>query len=101
MTTARHRGPRRAQALGRTATSRRSPAETVADTADMAALLRAAHSVRDELRRDGLPLTRDALAAGLRASGHPARNERLTPLLTAFRGESQPPSTRRQRSTAA
>ena len=55
---------------------------------DIAALLPAARAARDELRRDGHPLTRDSLAACLRRHGHPVRNARLTPLLQALRGES-------------
>jgi len=51
-----------------------------------AALERAARTVRDDLRRDGHPLTRDALAARLRAAGYPVRNARLTPLLATLRG---------------
>ena len=51
---------------------------------------RAARAARDELRRDGRPLTRDALATRLRAVGHPVRNARLTPLLAALRAEPAP-----------
>jgi len=51
----------------------------------------AAKAVRDELRRDGRPPTRDALAGGLRAAGYPVRNSRLTPLLAALRAEPAPP----------
>jgi hypothetical protein len=54
---------------------------------DVAALEQAARAVRDELRRDGRPLTRDALAARLRAVGYPVGNGRLTPLLATLRAE--------------
>jgi hypothetical protein len=39
---------------------------------------------------DGRPLTRDALAARLRAAGYPVRNATLTPLLAALRAEPAP-----------
>jgi hypothetical protein len=57
---------------------------------DLAALENAARTIRDELRRDGRPLTRDALAARLRAAGYPVRNATLTPLLAALRAETAP-----------
>jgi hypothetical protein len=53
--------------------------------ADITALEQAARVVREELHRDGRPLTRDALAARLRAAGYPVRNARLTPLLATLR----------------
>jgi hypothetical protein len=53
----------------------------------IAALFPAARAARDELRRDGHPLTRDRLAAQLRATGHPIGNSRLTSLLQALRNE--------------
>jgi hypothetical protein len=53
----------------------------------VAAMLPAARAARDGLHRDGLPVTRDALAARLRQDGHPVRNSRLTPLLQALRSE--------------
>ncbi|HVB45745.1 MAG TPA: hypothetical protein VNF47_23980 [Streptosporangiaceae bacterium] len=55
-------------------------------------LLPVAAAARDELRRDGRPLTRDALAARLRAEGHAVRNGRLTPLLAALRDTPAPAS---------
>jgi hypothetical protein len=55
-----------------------------------AALERAARTARDELRRDGQLLTRDALASRLRAAGYRVRNARLTPLLAALRAEPAP-----------
>jgi hypothetical protein len=61
---------------------------TVPDTPDLIAAARAA---RDALHQDGQPLTRDALAARLRAAGHPVRYARLTPLLQALRAD---PATR-------
>jgi hypothetical protein len=48
-------------------------------------LLPAACAVRDELRSDGRPLTRDALASRLRAAGYRAGNDRLTSLLVALK----------------
>jgi len=54
---------------------------------DVAVLEQAARAVRDELRRAGRPLTRDVLAARLRAAGYPVRNARLTPLMAALRAE--------------
>ncbi|HET9895547.1 MAG TPA: hypothetical protein VFQ44_11525 [Streptosporangiaceae bacterium] len=52
-----------------------------------ATLLPAARAARDELGRDGLPLTRDALAVRFRQHGHPLRNDSLTPLLHQLRHE--------------
>ncbi|HUZ52436.1 MAG TPA: DUF2637 domain-containing protein [Streptosporangiaceae bacterium] len=57
---------------------------------DIEALEQAARAARDELHRDGRPLTRDALATRLRAAGHPVRNARLTPLLATLRAEPAP-----------
>ena len=57
---------------------------------DIVALEQAARAVRDELHRDGHSLTRDALAARLRADGYPVRNARLTPLLADLRTEPAP-----------
>jgi hypothetical protein len=48
-------------------------------------LLSAALVARDSLRRDGLRLTRDALAARLRQDGHRVGNARLTSLLRQLR----------------
>lgn len=55
---------------------------TVPGAAD---LITAARAARDALHQDGQPLTRDALAARLRAAGHPVRYSRLTPLLRTVR----------------
>ena len=54
------------------------------------ALERAARAARDEMDRAGQPLTRDALAARLRAAGHPIRNAQLTPILAALRAAPTP-----------
>jgi len=54
---------------------------------DIAPLLPAARAIRDELHLDGYPLTRDALAAGLRQAGYQVRNARLTALLHSLRDE--------------
>jgi hypothetical protein len=59
-------------------------------SSDIAALEQAARDVRDELHSDGHPLTRDALAARLRAAGYPVRNATLTSLLAALRAETAP-----------
>jgi hypothetical protein len=67
------------------------PSSPAADIAALdgraAALLPAARAARDELRQDGLPLTRDALATRLRPHGHPVRNASITPLLHQLRNE--------------
>jgi len=55
--------------------------------ADITALLAAARAGRDELHRDGYPLTRDALATRLHQAGHPVRNARVTPVLQTLRSE--------------
>jgi hypothetical protein len=67
----------------------------VASVDDPAALehaARDARDARDELHREGRPLTRDALAARLRATGYPVRNATLTPLLAALRAEPASPA---------
>jgi hypothetical protein len=62
---------------------------TVPDVADLLPVARAAW---DGLLRDGgRPVTRDGLAAWLRASRYPVRNARLTPLLRALRSETPAP----------
>jgi hypothetical protein len=66
----------------------RVPAKTI--PGDGAALEQAARVVRDELHRDGQPLTRDALAIRLRAAGYAVRNARLATLLAALRAEPGP-----------
>jgi hypothetical protein len=48
-------------------------------------LLPAACAVRDDLRTAGRPITRDALAARLRAAGYRIGNDKLTPLLLAIK----------------
>jgi hypothetical protein len=62
---------------------------TVPDVAD---LLPAARAARDGFLRDGRPVTRDALAARLRANGQPVRNARFTALLRALRTETPAPA---------
>jgi hypothetical protein len=67
-----------------------SPPPSTADPAldsREAALLPAARAARDELRQDGVPLTRDALAVRIRQHGHPIRNASITPLLRQLRHE--------------
>ena len=68
--------------------SREAP--STAAPADPTALEDAARAICDELRRDGRPLTRDTLAARLRAAGYPVRNAALTPLLATFRAKPAP-----------
>jgi hypothetical protein len=60
---------------------------------DVADLLLAARAARDSLLQDGRPVTRDALAAWLRANGQPVRNARMTLLLRALRREKPAPVT--------
>ncbi len=55
-----------------------------------AALLPAARAAKDELKRDGLPLTRDSLAARIRQRGHPIRNASVTPLLQLLKARGGP-----------
>lgn len=59
------------------------------DESDIAALLPAARAARDRLVGRGDSLTRDTLAAELRRNGHPVRNARLSPLLSALKKESE------------
>jgi len=63
------------------------PAAGPAPDSRQAALLPAARAARDELRQDGVPLPRDALATRLRQHGHPVRNASITPLLGQLRHE--------------
>jgi hypothetical protein len=67
------------------------PAGSAAAVPGTPDLIAAARAARDALHQDGKPLTRDALAARLRAAGHPVRYSRLTPLLQALRAD---PATR-------
>lgn len=55
-------------------------------------LLPAARAAKSELDRAGRPLTRDALAAGIRHRGHPVRNAAVTSLLRRLREEQQQPA---------
>ena len=82
--------PSRAGSAAGRPISAASPAPGGTTPGGMAALEQAARAVRDELRRDGRPLTRDALATRLRAADHPVRNARLTTLLAALRAETGP-----------
>ncbi len=58
----------------------------------VADLLPAARAARDVLLRDDRPVTLDALAAWLRANGHPVGNARITLLLHALRSETLTPA---------
>ena len=62
-----------------------SPDTTAGNVPGNADLITVARAARDALHQDGRPLTRDALAARLRAAGHPVRYSRLTPLLLTLR----------------
>jgi hypothetical protein len=94
----RNAGPRTAAVQANSAADREtdppSPAVVppLGTVPDPAGLLPAARAARDGLLRDGRPVTRDALAAWLRANGHPVRNARLTPLLHALRNETPTPA---------
>jgi hypothetical protein len=57
---------------------------------DLVPLLPAARQARDELIREGRPVSRDSLANRLRRNGHPIRNDRLSALLAALKRESSP-----------
>jgi hypothetical protein len=54
---------------------------------DVDALMPLGWQVSADLADRGLPLTRDTLAAGLRAAGHPAGNARVGALLARLRTE--------------
>jgi hypothetical protein len=54
---------------------------------DLVPLLPIARQVRDELRREGRPLSRDALAARMRRGGHSIRTRRVSELLAALKAE--------------
>ena len=69
---------------GATARSARPAADGSTASGD-SGLLPTALAARDSLRREGLPLTRDALAARLRQDGHRVGNARLTSLLQELR----------------
>jgi hypothetical protein len=57
---------------------------------DLEPLLNAARQARDELLDEGRAVTRDALAARLRANGHAIRTTRITELLAALKTEPAP-----------
>lgn len=57
---------------------------------DLAPLLPAARTARDELIREGRTVSRDALAQRLRRNGHAIRNNRVSELLNALRREELP-----------
>ena len=75
-----------ARIAARSAPRTRTGTRTVPPAAtDITALLPAARAAREDLTKDGHPVTRDAIAARLRQAGHPVRNARLTPLMQALR----------------
>jgi hypothetical protein len=78
----RSRSPRQAGTAVRKPGFTRPPAMP---DSEVAVLWPAVRAVMEELDRDGLALTRDALAAGLRERGCRIRNSRVTPLLQALR----------------
>ncbi|WP_281900095.1 DUF2637 domain-containing protein [Micromonospora humidisoli] len=69
--------------------SRRGPS-THPTTTD--ALLSAARQARDDLVADGQPLTRAALAAALRGTGHTVSNTRAGQLLKILKADQPPPA---------
>jgi hypothetical protein len=69
---------------GRSGAERRARA-AASDGTDTAELLPTARAARDNLRAQGQPVTRDSLAAQLRADGHRIRNANVTHLLDALR----------------
>lgn len=74
--------------------SGRPPAATQASPAvPLADLVAAGRTARDDLERAGRPITRDNLAARLRASGYAVSNARLTRLLQALRSGVPPADT--------
>jgi hypothetical protein len=64
-----------------------TPAQAGTRTTDIADLLPAARAARDRLRDRGDALTRDSLAAELRRDGYPARNAKISRLLTTLKHE--------------
>lgn len=63
--------------------------EDVDLAADLVPLLPAARVARDELIREGLTVSRDALARRLRSNGHSIRNSAVSELLAALRQETR------------
>lgn len=57
---------------------------------DLTALMPVGRAVAATLANDGVELTRDTLAAGLRAAGESASNVRVGALLTALKREAEP-----------
>ena len=69
-------------------------------SADREPLLTAARTAREELIREGRPISRDALARRMRRNGHSIRNERVSELLAALRPEPPPLNVTRQPAAA-
>jgi hypothetical protein len=80
---ARRRAPTRSRPAGR-GTAVRKPRRTVLD---VDALMPLGWQVTADLTARGEALTRDSLAAGLRAAGHPAGNARVGALLARLKTE--------------
>lgn len=70
-------------------------AEGAAPATELIPRLSAARAARDELIREGRPVTRDALAQRMRRNGHSIRTARVSELLTALRQEETPAHDRR------
>jgi hypothetical protein len=74
--------------------------EAAPTPAELAELLPTARAARDDLLSHGRPLTRDTLAAQLRAGGYPMRNFRVSMLLHALREDAGRPGTCNARRSA-
>ncbi|GIJ49774.1 hypothetical protein Val02_66600 [Virgisporangium aliadipatigenens] len=77
-----HNGPHRSSEVGRpTVPAGSAPAD------GLDSLFAAARTARDQLLREGHPLSRDALAKEMRRNGHAVRNNRASELLALLRKE--------------
>ncbi|WP_091459142.1 DUF2637 domain-containing protein [Micromonospora inyonensis] len=81
--------PRSGGPVRRARSSRRRPS---AHPNDAEELLPAARRAQERLAAQGQPLTRAALAAGLRAAGHTVSNKRASQLLKILKAERHPTS---------
>ncbi|WP_431728911.1 DUF2637 domain-containing protein [Verrucosispora sp. TAA-831] len=77
-------GPRAGGPVQRRRSSRRGPSAHPTDTAE---LLAVARRVREQRAADGKPLTRAALAAALRSTGHTVSNTRASQLLKILKAD--------------
>ncbi|WP_285788059.1 DUF2637 domain-containing protein [Micromonospora sp. NBRC 101691] len=81
--------PRSGGPVRRGRSSRRGPSTHLHDAEE---LLPAARRAQERLAAQGQPLTRTALAAGLRAAGHTVSNKRASQLLRILKAERHPTS---------